>query len=82
MALADAPQEKRLGRRCDLGCESWPDEMIYSKCPVCGEPTTRFRNLTPLSDDEAQSKLLHAQFEEFYTRYCLAQGQTVDGPLA
>lgn len=69
------------GRRCDLGCESWPDEMLYLKCPICGEETTRFSNLRPLPEDEAKSILLHKQFETYYERYCTIAGQSVDGPL-
>lgn len=69
------------GRRCDLGCESWPDEPIYKKCPTCGEPTKRFSNLTVLSPEEARSKLLHTEFETFYERRCAARGVATDGRL-
>lgn len=69
------------GRRCELGCESWPDEALYAQCPECGEPTKRFRNLDPIAPDEAQSRLLHIQFEKFYERRCKLLGIPVDGPL-
>lgn len=65
------------GRRCDLGCESWPDDDRYVNCPVCGEPTTRFSNLRPLSPSEAN----HAEFEAHYIEHCLTLRQPVDGPL-
>lgn len=71
-----------LGRRCAIGCETWPDEPLYSKCPTCGESTRRVRGVQPLPKDEAQSLLLHANFETYYERYCMKRGQTVDGPLA
>lgn len=69
------------GRRCDLGCESWPDDDEYGTCPICDEPTTRFSNLRPLDADDAQSILAHRDFNDFYAAYCSARGQTVDGPL-
>lgn len=69
------------GRRCDLGCESWPDELIYQKCPECGGPTTRFRNLHPMDNDEARSVLRHKTFERYYEDHCARRGQAVDGPL-
>lgn len=50
------------GRRCDLGCESWPDDKRYDKCPSCGRETTRYSNLRPLDKLEA----LFAEFEAFY----------------
>jgi len=70
-----------VGRRCDVGCESWPDEAIYSTCPICGEPTTRYSNLQILPADEAESILLHQQFQRYYERHCAAAGVPVDGPL-
>lgn len=69
------------GRRCDLGCESWPDDDDYDTCPVCGEPTERFSNLRPLSDDDAKSMRLILNFEQYYIDYCEARGQTLDGGL-
>jgi hypothetical protein len=72
---------KRPGRRCALGCESWPDEAIYSRCPVCGQPTERVSNLEPLSDEDARSILLHAEFEKYYEKYCGIKNQPVNGPL-
>jgi hypothetical protein len=69
------------GRRCELGCESWPDKAIYNPCPTCGEQTTRYKNLTPLPDDEAQSILSHVQFERYYEKRCARRGVPVEGPL-
>lgn len=69
------------GRRCSIGCESWPDEPIFAKCPICGETTRRYRGLKPLSNAEAQSVLLNAEFETYYARYCAKRGQPAEGPL-
>jgi hypothetical protein len=66
-----------LGRRCEAGCESWPDDPRYATCPLCAEPTTRYRNLQPLSQSEAA----HRAFEAFYEERCAARGVSVDGPL-
>lgn len=54
-----------VGRRCAAGCESWPDTGKYNKCPVCGEPTTRFSNLSPLTQKEANIR----EFDLFYERW-------------
>lgn len=69
------------GRRCDIGCESWPDEPIYQKCPICGGQTTRYSNLEPVSQEEGRSAIRAAAFERFYEHHCRERGQTVDGPL-
>lgn len=69
-------------RRCAIGCESWPDKPLYAKCPVCGEETRRISNINSLSDDEAQSILLHTEFERYYQRYCEQKGQPSEGALA
>lgn len=69
------------GRRCDMGCESWPDEMIYQKCPLCGEATTRFANLQPKDPEDARSVLRHQAFERFYEEHCRKRGIPVEGPL-
>jgi formate dehydrogenase maturation protein FdhE len=66
-----------LGRRCGLCGISWPDKLIYTKCPQCDETTTRFSNLTPIDDDEAA----HISFDAYYARRCEARGYGVDGPL-
>lgn len=59
------------GRRCTMGCATWPDEALYSKCPECGETTDRFRNAGDdlLDNDEAKSRLLRAQFLVYYERW-------------
>lgn len=54
-----------LGRRCDTGCESWPDSDRYKTCPVCGEEATRFKNLQPLTQQEANQR----EFELYYERW-------------
>lgn len=71
-------------RRCAIGCETWPDEILYKKCPVCGEETDRFSNAADyeiVSREEALSRKAHAEFEEYYARRCRARGIPVDGPI-
>lgn len=51
-----------LGRRCDIGCMTWPDDKKYNPCPICGEKTTRYRGVTVDDEDEIN----HALFEAFY----------------
>ena len=53
------------GRRCDVGCESWPDSDRYKTCPICNEEATRFSNLQPLTQEEANAR----EFELFYERW-------------
>jgi hypothetical protein len=65
------------GRRCEIGCESWPDEDQYKACPLCGDPAERYGNLEPLSPSEAK----HRVFEAFYEQHCHDLGIPVDGPL-
>lgn len=60
----EAPDE-RAGRRCAVGCESWPDDEQYNPCPRCGLPTKRYSNLLPLSDEEALSIANQIDFEDF-----------------
>jgi hypothetical protein len=80
------------GRRCSIGCESWPDEALYAKCPRCGEKTTRFNNLEPLTSAEAKAIRMELQaenaadvqrqrFEKFYADRCEKLGIPADGPL-
>jgi hypothetical protein len=66
-----------LGRRCDVGCASWPDDQKYRTCPICGESTSRFTNLAPLDEDEAVSLI----FEHFYEGWCDAKNQPTTGGL-
>jgi hypothetical protein len=56
-------------RRCDLACAPWPAKPPYKVCPECQEPTKVVSNDTPLSDDEAQSRARHAEFERFYEEW-------------
>lgn len=71
-----------VGRRCDIGCESWPNQELYARCPICGEATKVYTNLRPLSEKEAASILSHKEFEVYYERYCALKGQSVEGPLS
>jgi hypothetical protein len=69
------------GRRCDIGCESWPDDERFKFCPICDEPTTVYNNVDPLDEDEAQSILRHSEFERYYEEHCRERGIDVEGPL-
>lgn len=73
--------DRRWGRRCDVGCESWPDHDDYRVCLVCGEETTRYSNLLPIDEEEAQSLKRTLDFEEYYQGYCDQVGQSTDGHL-
>lgn len=68
-------------RRCDIGCETWPDDDDYDICPICGEETSRFSNGRPLDPDEARSIRLQVEFEGYYVDYCENLGQPSDGGL-
>ena len=69
-------------RRCDIGCESWPDEMIFATCTYCGEKTTRYEKMEPtVSREKARSVKLHELFDKFYERRCEQLGIPADGPL-
>ena len=83
MPSAEAPNPNRdtWGRRCELGCESWPDTLEFRKCLRCGGETTRFSNLSPLSMEEAQSALRHAKFDAYYKEHCNKLGIPASGPL-
>jgi hypothetical protein len=67
-----ASRDENVGRRCEMGCETWPDDTLYSICPNCEEPTRRFTRMSPLSAEEALSKKKHADFE----RWCEANDRT------
>lgn len=51
------------GYRCEAGCASWPDEERYTTCPICDEPTRRFRNLQEVLTPEEATM---ARFEVYY----------------
>lgn len=70
------------GRRCDMGCESWPNDSVkYGVCPQCGMETSCFSNLHPLTKDEAEQRVKEIEFERVYEEHCARLGQTVDGPI-
>lgn len=69
------------GRRCDLGCESWPDDAEYKVCPICSCEAPRFSNLRPLDKKEAAKAKARIEFEVFYEKHCEELGQPVEGPL-
>jgi hypothetical protein len=70
-----------LGRRCSLGCETWPNTEEYALCPQCGSPTSKFRGVEPLDEEEARSLKLHFEFEKFYEKWCRDREQPLEGPL-
>jgi hypothetical protein len=71
----------RWGRRCDIGCTSWPDDDKYDICPICKEETERFSNLQPIEEDEAASLVNHLEFEEYYQDRCDRRGLPAEGDL-
>lgn len=54
-----------IGRRCEIGCETWPDTDKYKRCPECGEPTKRYRGVEPLSEEEAAPLAFEAFYKEW-----------------
>lgn len=66
-----------------MGCTTWPDREIFSKCRLCGESTRLVNgdNVTPISEEEAESLVLHDEFEKYYARRCQRIGIPSDGPL-
>lgn len=65
--IEDERPRQQSGRRCDLGCESWPPDDEFENCPICGQPTTRYSNLYPLDLDEALAIKGRLDFDDFYT---------------
>lgn len=55
-----------VGRRCAMGCETWPATAEFESCPTCRAPTRLYRSVHPIADEEAMSLLRHAEFDEFY----------------
>ena len=76
--MADEP----ICRRCAIGCESWPDDNLFSTCTHCGEPTRRLKAVPTISFDEARKVKLYELFERFYERRCEKLGVPSDGPLS
>lgn len=69
-------------RRCEIGCESWPDDDIFITCSVCGERTRRVGNISPtIPFEEARSIKLRELFDEYYARRCERMGIPAEGPL-
>ena len=79
-----------------MGCATWPDKPIYSKCPLCCEATSRTSNVSPIEDSEAERYLrlyledekklrTSAQrtrdFERYYAARCAERDITSDGPI-
>lgn len=70
------------GRRCSMGCETWPDDPLFTTCSICGEKTRRVGNGQPtVSFEDARLAKLHELFEEFYARRCEKLGIPAEGPL-
>ena len=55
-----------ITRQCKHGCAHWPDTEAYEYCPGCGGQTRRYRGIKPLTEDEAQSRIKHIEFDRFY----------------
>lgn len=53
------------GRRCDSGCETWPTDDRYKFCFLCGEKTTLYKKVKPITVEEANE----IEFEQFYKRW-------------
>lgn len=70
-----------LGRRCEIGCETWPDSDEFKTCPKCGEPAKRYSGMTPLTLEEARSIKAHIDFDAYYERHCARLGIPASGPL-
>jgi hypothetical protein len=69
-------------RRCAIGCQSWPDEPIFSSCTHCHEPTRRVNNIEPdIEREEAKLLKLHDLFDRYYERRCATLGIPSEGPL-
>ena len=84
MAGSSAEPSKRrhaLARRCELGCESWPNLSAFETCPACGEATTLYREMEPLGIIEAQRLKNDLEFETYYSDRCDKRGIPTDGPL-
>lgn len=75
------PDRNSWGRRCDMGCESWPDTTDFATCLRCGGATTRYSNLQPMDFDEAISLLRHARFNRYYEKHCERLKIPFKGPL-
>lgn len=54
-----------LGRRCDLGCETWPDDDMFDVCPECGQKTTRYKKVSPIDMEDAVPMLFEAFYREW-----------------
>jgi hypothetical protein len=70
---------EKWARRCDTGCETFPDDMEFKRCPICGEVTERFSNGRPIDMEEAMSIKNHATFEKIYEKHCKMLGQPYEG---
>lgn len=55
-----------VGRRCAMGCETWPAAADFALCPTCKGPTRLYRGVHPLPAEDAKRLLRLAQFEDFY----------------
>jgi hypothetical protein len=56
----------QFGRRCAMGCETWPDDDEYAICPTCRSETKRYKGVKPLSKKEARTLKRQAEFESYY----------------
>lgn len=55
-----------IGRRCAMGCATWPDETTYLDCPICRKATKRYRGADPMTPKAALSAKKYADFDHYY----------------
>lgn len=57
--------------RCSIHSYNFPPRAEFKTCPECGEETRPSFTSPPMTEEEAQSIVNHAKFEE----YLLAEGR-------
>lgn len=78
----------QIARRCSICAVNWPDDKGYRYCPECGEDTGRIKDITPIDEDEARSRKVHAEFEKFMEKWDNThdperlRGDALDSPVS
>lgn len=68
-AEAERPERPQtFGRRCAMGCATWPDDERFKVCPACGQSTVKYRGVTPMDEDEANRYAFEAFYKEWDER--------------
>lgn len=52
-------------RRCSRCALYWPNSTDYAKCAECKETTDFFPYASPMSDEDAVSRVAHVKFAEY-----------------